>query len=118
MKPGIHPQYVESTVICACGNTWTTRSTKPTLRTDICNVCHPFYTGEQRIVDSAGQVERFMRRVEAAAGSSRPSKRRARLAARAARAAELRQGPAEEPAEAESSAEASGETVAPAAESA
>ena len=118
MKPGIHPQYVESTVICACGNTWTTRSTKPTLRTDLCNVCHPFYTGEQRIVDSAGQVERFMRRVEAAAGSSRPSKRQARLAARAARAAELRQGPAEEPAEAESSAEASGETVAPAAESA
>ena len=118
MKPGIHPQYVESTVICACGNTWTTRSTKPTLRTDLCNVCHPFYTGEQRIVDSAGQVERFMRRVEAAAGSSRPSKRQARLAARAARAAELRQGPAEEPAEAESSAEASGETVAPAVESA
>ncbi len=56
MKPGIHPQYIESTVICACGNTFTTRSTKPQLRTDLCNVCHPFYTGEQRIVDTAGQV--------------------------------------------------------------
>ena len=70
MKPGIHPDYVEATVTCACGNTFVTRSTKPSLRTDLCNVCHPFYTGEQRIVDTAGQVERFMRRVEAAAGSN------------------------------------------------
>ena len=69
MKPGIHPNYVESTVTCACGNTFTTRSTKPPLRTDLCNVCHPFYTGEQRIVDTAGQVERFMRRVEMAAAT-------------------------------------------------
>jgi len=64
LKPGIHPEYVEATVICACGNTWKTRSTRPTLRTDVCSKCHPFYTGEQRIVDSAGQVERFMQRVE------------------------------------------------------
>ena len=85
MKPGIHPNYVEATVTCACGNTFVTRSTKPSLRTDLCNVCHPFYTGEQRIVDTAGQVERFMRRVEAAAGSSRPSKRQSRLSARAER---------------------------------
>lgn len=91
MKTGIHPNYVESTVICACGNTWTTRSTKPNLRTDLCNVCHPFYTGEQRIVDTAGQVERFMRRVEAASTtSSRPSKRQARLAARADRETQSR----------------------------
>lgn len=91
MKAGIHPNYVESTVICACGNTWTTRSTKPNLRTDLCNVCHPFYTGEQRIVDSAGQVERFMRRVEAATSTSnRPSKRQARLAARAERETQSR----------------------------
>lgn len=88
MKTGIHPEYVEATVTCSCGNTWVTRSTKPNLRTDLCNVCHPFYTGEQRIVDTAGQVERFMRRVEAAAGSSRPSKRQARLAARAEREAQ------------------------------
>ncbi len=64
MKPGIHPEYVEATVICACGNTWKTRSTRPLLKTDICSKCHPFYTGEQRIVDTAGQVERFMQRVE------------------------------------------------------
>jgi large subunit ribosomal protein L31 len=92
MKTGIHPDYVEATVTCACGNTFVTRSTKPTLRTDLCNVCHPFYTGEQRIVDTAGQVERFMRRVEAAAGSSRPSKRQSRITARAERNAAARRG--------------------------
>jgi large subunit ribosomal protein L31 len=92
MKTGIHPDYVEATVTCACGNTFVTRSTKPTLRTDLCNVCHPFYTGEQRIVDTAGQVERFMRRVEAAAGSSRPSKRQSRMTARAERNAAARRG--------------------------
>jgi large subunit ribosomal protein L31 len=92
MKAGIHPNYVEATVTCACGNTFITRSTKPTLRTDLCNVCHPFYTGEQRIVDTAGQVERFMRRVEAAAGSSRPSKRQSRMAARAERETQARRG--------------------------
>ena len=64
MKPGIHPEYVESKVSCACGNAWTTRSTKPIIKTDVCSQCHPFFTGEQRIVDSAGQVERFVRRVE------------------------------------------------------
>ena len=88
MKAGIHPKYVEATVICACGNTFQTRSTKPTLRTDLCSVCHPFYTGEQRIVDTAGQVERFMRRVESAAGATRTSKRQQRLASRAAERAE------------------------------
>ena len=88
MKAGIHPTYVESTVSCACGNTFTTRSTKPSLRTDLCGVCHPFYTGEQRIVDTAGQVERFMKRVETASGGARPSKRQQRIAARAAELAE------------------------------
>jgi large subunit ribosomal protein L31 len=82
MKPGIHPNYVEAQVTCACGNTFTTRSTKPVLRTDLCNVCHPFYTGEQRIVDTAGQVERFMKRVDrASTGEARPSKRQQRLTA-------------------------------------
>ena len=90
MKAGIHPNYVESTVVCACGNTWTTRSTKPNLRTDLCNVCHPFYTGEQRIVDTAGQVERFMKKMETASATARPSKRQVRLAARAEREAEAR----------------------------
>ena len=84
MRPGIHPNYVESTVVCACGNTFSTRSTKPNLRTDLCNVCHPFYTGEQRIVDSAGQVERFLKRVQAASGETTPSKRQRRLAERTA----------------------------------
>jgi large subunit ribosomal protein L31 len=67
MKPEIHPKYYpDAVVICACGNTWRTGSTKPEIRTDVCNVCHPFFTGEQRIVDTAGQVERFIRRLEKA----------------------------------------------------
>lgn len=65
MKKNIHPQYYPNAqVICACGNTWTTGSTKKVIRTDLCSVCHPFFTGEQRIVDSAGQVDRFMRRLQ------------------------------------------------------
>lgn len=82
MKQGIHPKYEESTVVCACGNSWVTRSTKPLLRVDLCPKCHPYYTGEQRIVDSAGQVERFMRRMEAAQETPRRKKaerRRKRL---------------------------------------
>ena len=63
MRTNIHPEYVESAVRCACGNRWTTRSTKPELRLDICSKCHPFYTGEQRLVDTGGQVEKFMRRM-------------------------------------------------------
>jgi large subunit ribosomal protein L31 len=62
MKSGIHPSYVEATVICACGNTWKTRSTKETLHLDVCSRCHPFFTGEQRIMDTAGRVERFRMR--------------------------------------------------------
>lgn len=96
MKPGIHPNYVEATVTCACGNTFTTRSTRREIRTDLCNVCHPFYTGEQRIVDTAGQVERFMRRFEAAqATERRTSKRQQRLQARAAQLEEQRRRQAE-----------------------
>ncbi len=67
MKPGIHPEYVLTTVRCACGNTFQTRSTKPSLHTEVCSKCHPFFTGEQRIVDTAGRVERFRRRYEGAA---------------------------------------------------
>lgn len=66
MKPGIHPTwYPEAVVTCACGNTWTTGSTKKEIHTDVCSNCHPFFTGEQRIVDTAGQVERFMKRISA-----------------------------------------------------
>lgn len=64
MREGIHPTYYpEAQVICSCGNTWTTGSTSEVIRTDVCSNCHPFYTGEQRIVDSAGQVDRFMKRL-------------------------------------------------------
>lgn len=106
MKPGIHPKYVESTVVCACGNSWQTRSTRPNLRTDLCNVCHPFYTGEQRIVDTAGQVERFMKKMESAAVSAgKPSKRQQRLAARAAELDSQKRRPENAPAEAEATAE-------------
>jgi len=63
MKPDIHPKYYpEATVICSCGQTYTTGSTKPELRVEICNQCHPFYTGEQRIVDTEGRVDRLKRR--------------------------------------------------------
>jgi len=65
MKDGIHPKwYSEANVICACGNTWKTGATIPEIRTDICSACHPFYTGEQRIVDTEGQVDRFMKRLQ------------------------------------------------------
>ncbi len=62
MKDKIHPEYVETTVHCACGNTFQTRSTKKEIRVEVCSHCHPFFTGEQRIVDTAGRVERFKRR--------------------------------------------------------
>lgn len=62
MKAKIHPKYEEARVVCSCGNTFTTRSTKPQLRTEVCSACHPFFTGEQRIVDTAGRVERFKKR--------------------------------------------------------
>ena len=65
MKKGIHPKYYpEAKVVCSCGNTFTTGSTEELIRTDVCSACHPFFTGEQRIVDTAGQVERFMKRLE------------------------------------------------------
>ena len=62
MKEGIHPQYVDCTVSCACGYSFKTRSTKPVLKLEICSNCHPFFTGKQKLVDSAGRVERFQKR--------------------------------------------------------
>jgi large subunit ribosomal protein L31 len=62
VKDKIHPKYMEAKVVCACGNTFTTGSTKPLLKVEVCSKCHPFFTGEQRIVDTAGRVERFKRR--------------------------------------------------------
>ena len=66
MKADIHPVYFpEATISCSCGNTWVTGSTQESINTDLCYKCHPFYTGEQRIVDTEGQVERFYRKLEA-----------------------------------------------------
>jgi large subunit ribosomal protein L31 len=89
MKPGLHPNYVLTTITCACGNVIETRSTRQGLRVDLCNVCHPFYTGEQRIVDTAGQVERFNKKFERAqAAGGTVSKRQQRLNAKTEQAAE------------------------------
>lgn len=62
MKDKIHPQYKEATIICACGEVIQTRSTKASIRVDICSKCHPFFTGKQKFVDSAGRVEKFMKK--------------------------------------------------------
>lgn len=64
MKKDIHPELHVVTAVCACGNTFVTRSTQPELRLEICNNCHPFFTGKQKLVDSAGRVERFRRRYQ------------------------------------------------------
>ena len=65
MKENIPPKYMETKVTCGCGNTFVTRSTKPELRVDICNACHPFYTGRVKFVDTAGRIEKFKRRYSA-----------------------------------------------------
>jgi large subunit ribosomal protein L31 len=62
MKKDIHPNYVEAEVTCACGNSFKTRSIKPVIKVELCSKCHPFFTGERRIVDTAGRVERFKAR--------------------------------------------------------
>lgn len=59
MKKGIHPDYVETSVTCGCGNSFQTRSTRKELKVDICNMCHPFYTGKLKYVDTAGRIEKF-----------------------------------------------------------
>ncbi len=59
MKEGIHPKYYETTVTCGCGNTFSTGSTRAELKVDICNACHPFYTGKLKYVDTAGRIEKF-----------------------------------------------------------
>jgi large subunit ribosomal protein L31 len=62
MKAGIHPEYVEATVRCSCGETFVTRATQPEIRVELCSKCHPFYTGRQKLVDSGGRVERYKQR--------------------------------------------------------
>ena len=62
MKDGIHPDYIETAVVCGCGNKFTTRSTRPKIHVEICSACHPFYTGKIKYVDAAGRVEKFQRK--------------------------------------------------------
>src|ERR1700690_4144319 len=70
MKPGIHPEYVACTVSCACGNTFETHSTRPSIKLEICSNCHPFFTGRQKFVDTAGRVERFQKRFAKTGGET------------------------------------------------
>ena len=88
MKQGIHPNYVECTVRCTCGNTFKTRSTKPELVIDLCDKCHPFYTGQQKLVDTGGRVQRFANKFGGAA-QARLDAEKAAKEAKAAKAAEL-----------------------------
>jgi large subunit ribosomal protein L31 len=71
MREGIHPNYVESNVTCACGNTYVTRSTKPDIHVEICSQCHPFFTGKQKIVDTEGRVEKFMQKYGMKSGAKK-----------------------------------------------
>ena len=110
MKQGIHPEYVECTVRCTCGNTWTTRATVPEMRVDLCDKCHPFYTGQQKLVDTGGRVQRFSNKFGEAAKEAKAAKAaeqeaarkaaaEAKAAEKAKRAAEFaKNAPVEEPA--------------------
>lgn len=87
MKKDIHPDYVDCTVTCTCGNTFKTKATKPELKIDICNVCHPFYTGTQKLIDTGGRVQRFSDRFGSATDlvkereAAKKAERAARIAA-------------------------------------
>jgi large subunit ribosomal protein L31 len=74
MKKNIHPEYKESIITCACGEVIHTRSTKPNIKVDICSKCHPFFTGKQKLVDSAGMVDKFKKRYEKAEAKRRAKK--------------------------------------------
>ena len=127
MKKDIHPEYVDCTVTCTCGNTFQTRSTKSEIRVDICNACHPFFTGQQKLIDSGGRVQRFANKFGAAteavaareaakkaeraaaieaAEAAKKAEREAKAAAKAARAAEFAKKAEAEAAKAAAGAEA------------
>lgn len=135
MKPGIHPEYVDCTVRCSCGNTFKTRATKPEITVELCNECHPFYTGQQKFVDTGGRVQRFSDKFGGAAqaalereaakkaerqkaaeeaAAKKAAEREAKAAEKARRAAEFEKKAAEKAvkAEAEASAEAPAEAPA------
>ncbi len=71
MKTDIHPTYTDTTVSCSCGNSFTTRSTSDSVRVELCNECHPFYTGKQKLVDTGGRIDRFERRYGARKGKAK-----------------------------------------------
>ncbi|HJG30969.1 MAG TPA: 50S ribosomal protein L31 [Collinsella ihuae] len=127
MKSGIHPEYVECTVRCSCGNTFKTRSTKSEIVVELCNECHPFYTGQQKFVDTGGRVQRFADKFGGAAQAAlereaakkaarakkaeeeqakRAAEREAKAAAKAKRAAEFEKKAAAEAAKAPAEAPA------------
>jgi large subunit ribosomal protein L31 len=86
VKPGIHPKYQEVEVRCACGNTFKTKSTKTELHLEICNMCHPFFTGRQKLIDTEGRVERFTKRFGAQNAATRKEAAKTTKAAKAAKA--------------------------------
>jgi large subunit ribosomal protein L31 len=96
MRDGIHPNYPAARVTCACGNSFVTRSTRGDFQVDVCSACHPFYTGTQKLIDTAGRVDRFRKRYEATAKAK--ADKAERVAAQAAKKA------AEKPAEAPAAA--------------
>ena len=108
MKQGIHPEYVDCVVKCSCGNTFTTRSTKPELKIDICNACHPFYTGTQKLIDTGGRVQRFADRF----GSAKDVGAEREAAKKAERAAQIAEREAAKKAEREAKAAAKAERAA------
>jgi large subunit ribosomal protein L31 len=85
VKEGIHPKYHEVEARCACGATWKTKSTKPELHLEICNNCHPFFTGRQKLIDTEGRVERFTKRFGAQTSESRKAAQKAKKPAVAAK---------------------------------
>jgi len=87
VKPGIHPKYFDVEVRCACGNTFRTRSTKPELHLEICNQCHPFFTGRQKLIDTEGRVERFTKRFGAQTAEIRKKAATATKAAKVGKSA-------------------------------
>ncbi len=97
MKQGIHPNYVECTVRCTCGNTWKTFSTKSEMTIDLCDKCHPFYTGTQKLVDTGGRVQRFADKFGGAAAAQlkKAEEAKAAKAAKAAAAEAARKAAAE-----------------------
>ena len=76
MKKEIHPEYIETAVTCGCGEAFKTRSTKPKIAVEVCSKCHPFYTGKQKFVDSAGQIERFQKRLQKSKKVEEPVKQK------------------------------------------